>query len=59
MDIEDAGNFLLGNTFLGRLGQPPIDWRNQDDLDEEEEDDRETPHDVVRMLGFDPSKEPY
>lgn len=41
--------------FVGG-GEKPVDWRKADDIDPDDEE-IETPLDVVMMLGFDPAKE--
>ena len=44
------------NAHFGTADEPAVDWRSNDDPDPDDEQ-IETPVDVVMMLGFDPAKE--
>jgi hypothetical protein len=45
------------DAHFGSADSKPADWRKTDDPDPDDEQ-IETPPDVVKMLGFDPAKEP-
>jgi phage-related protein (TIGR01555 family) len=45
------------DAHFGSADRKPADWRKTDDPDPDDEQ-IETPPDVVKMLGFDPAKEP-
>ena len=45
-------------AWFGKAGAKPVDWRKVDDDDIDPDDEEiETPPDVVAMLGFDPAEE--
>lgn len=46
----------LPDAHFGNADSKPAEWRDTEDVDPDDEE-IETPKDVVMMLGFDPSKE--
>jgi hypothetical protein len=49
---------LLGNIYFGDPELPALSWRDMVDAeDDDDEVEKPTPHDVVKLLGFDPAVE--
>jgi hypothetical protein len=48
---------MIPDARFGRPTAPPVDWRECADDDDPDDEQIETPRDVIMMLGFDPAKE--
>lgn len=45
----------LPDVYFGHVGARDYDWREVDDEEEDDDEElKETPKDVVELLGFDP-----
>ena len=47
----------LPDAHFGSADAPRVDWRKAPDDDDPDDEEIETPPDVIKMLGFDPAKE--
>jgi hypothetical protein len=56
MENRDMTTPAPPDAHFGTADKPMVDWRLTDDPDPDDEE-IETPKDVVMMLGFDPAKE--
>lgn len=44
-------------AYFGSAQSKPVNWRELPDDEDPDDDEIQTPEDVVMMLGFDPAKE--
>jgi hypothetical protein len=47
----------LPAVHFGTVKSKRVDWRKEPFDDRDDDGERDTPHDVIKMLGFDPKKE--
>lgn len=58
VEEEDADKFP--QAHFGSADEEPMSWRDEPDVDDDPDDEEiETPEDVIEMLGFDPRDEAY